>query len=79
MTVQGGAETWHRQAHCSLVILKKNIRLYYLKPPVLIFGVLFPVFFFLAFKMGDLLRLRMSSREWLPWHCGSRPAQSGHW
>ena len=52
MTVQGGAETWHRQAHCSLVILKKNIRLYYLKPPVLIFGVLFPVFFFLAFKMG---------------------------
>ncbi|MCP3951740.1 MAG: ABC transporter permease, partial [Desulfobacterales bacterium] len=36
----------------SLVILKKNARLYYLKPPVLIFGVLFPVFFFLAFKMG---------------------------
>ena len=34
------------------VILKKNARLYYLKPPVLIFGVLFPVFFFLAFKMG---------------------------
>jgi ABC-2 type transport system permease protein len=26
--------------------------LYYLKPPVLIFGVLFPVFFFLTFKMG---------------------------
>jgi ABC-2 type transport system permease protein len=34
------------------VILKKNVLLYYLKPPVLIFGVLFPVFFFLAFKMG---------------------------
>ena len=46
------AQTWRRQLHGSLVILKKNAYLYYLKPPVLIFGVLFPVFFFLAFKMG---------------------------
>jgi len=45
-------QTWRWQLRCSLVILKKNARLYYLKPPVLIFGVLFPVFFFLAFKMG---------------------------
>ena len=44
--------TWRRQAHGSLVILKKNVLLYYLKPPVLIFGVVFPLFFFLAFKMG---------------------------
>ena len=44
--------TWRRQAHGALVIAKKNALLYYLKPPVLIFGVLFPVFFFLAFKMG---------------------------
>jgi ABC-2 type transport system permease protein len=34
------------------VIVKKNAMLYYLRPPVLIFGVLFPVFFFLTFKMG---------------------------
>ena len=46
------AQTWKRQAHAALVIFKKNALLYYLKPPVLIFGVLFPVFFFLAFKMG---------------------------
>ncbi|MFW6155467.1 MAG: ABC transporter permease [Planctomycetota bacterium] len=46
------AHTWRRQAHGALVIIKKNAMLYYLKPPVLIFGVLFPVFFFLAFKMG---------------------------
>jgi len=45
-------QTWRRQAHGALVIVKKNAMLYYLKPPVLIFGVLFPVFFFLAFKMG---------------------------
>ncbi|MFW6158395.1 MAG: ABC transporter permease [Planctomycetota bacterium] len=44
--------TWQRQARGTLVIVKKNALLYYLKPPVLIFGVLFPVFFFLAFKMG---------------------------
>jgi len=43
---------WRRQLHGSLVILKKNVLLYYLRPPVLIFGVLFPLFFFLAFKMG---------------------------
>ncbi|MFW6107050.1 MAG: ABC transporter permease [bacterium] len=46
------AQTWRRQAQGALVILRKNALLYYLKPPVLIFGVLFPVFFFLAFKMG---------------------------
>ena len=46
------AQSWRYQAHGAFVILKKNILLYYLKPPVLIFGVLFPVFFFLAFKMG---------------------------
>ena len=44
--------TWRWQLHGALVILKKNVLLYYLKPPVLIFGVLFPLFFFLAFKMG---------------------------
>jgi ABC-2 type transport system permease protein len=46
------AQTWRRQVHAAAVIVKKNALLYYLKPPVLIFGVLFPVFFFLAFRMG---------------------------
>jgi len=46
------AQTWQHQARGALVIVQKNALLYYLKPPVLIFGVLFPVFFFLAFKMG---------------------------
>ena len=46
------AETWRRQVHGALVIVKKNALLYYLRGPVLIFGVLFPVFFFLAFRMG---------------------------
>ncbi|GAB6137723.1 ABC transporter permease [Halanaerobaculum tunisiense] len=33
-------------------IVKKNMNIYYLEPPVLIFGVLFPVFLFLAFTQG---------------------------
>ena len=43
---------WRRELHGIYVIAKKDAMIYYLKPPVLIFGVLFPVFFFLAFTMG---------------------------
>lgn len=34
------------------VIAKKDAMLHYLRAPVLIFGVLFPIFFFLAFSLG---------------------------
>jgi len=44
--------TWRQQTRGAVVIAKKNALLYYGKAPVIIFGVLFPVFFFLAFKMG---------------------------
>jgi ABC-2 type transport system permease protein len=50
--VSEGIGAWRRQVHGAFVIAKKNALLYYLKPPVLIFGVLFPIFFFLTFKMG---------------------------
>ena len=43
---------WRSQTHAALVIARKDMRIYYLKPPVLIFGVIFPIFFFLAFAMG---------------------------
>lgn len=36
----------------SMAIVKKNAKIYYLKPPVLIFGLLFPLFLFLAFSIG---------------------------
>ncbi len=39
------------------VITGKNIRLYYTKPPVLMFGVLFPLFMFFAFFVGRQLDL----------------------
>ena len=40
-----------------LVINGKNMRLYYTKPPVLMFGLLFPLFMFLAFFVGRHLDL----------------------
>ncbi|NLX49208.1 MAG: ABC transporter permease [Methanospirillum sp.] len=40
------------QARRAWAIAKKDIRIYYLKGPVLIFGVFMPVFLFLAFLMG---------------------------
>ncbi len=36
----------------SIAIAKKNLRIYYLKGPVIIFGLLLPLFFFLSFWLG---------------------------
>lgn len=46
------AETFLWQARVALVIAKKNAMIYYLKPPVVTFGVIFPLFFYLAFAAG---------------------------
>ena len=45
-------ETFLWQARVALVIAKKNAMIYYLKPPVVTFGVIFPLFFYLAFAAG---------------------------
>ena len=36
----------------ALVIAKKDILIYYSKGPVIIFGILLPIFLFLAFWIG---------------------------
>lgn len=41
-----------RQARCAWVIAKKNARVYYLKGPVVTFGIVFPLFFYLSFAAG---------------------------
>jgi ABC-2 type transport system permease protein len=41
-----------QQARRALAIARKDIRIYYSKGPVIIFGVLFPIFLFLAFTIG---------------------------
>jgi ABC-2 type transport system permease protein len=40
------------QCRAALAVAEKDMRIYYLKPPVLIFGVFFPVCLFLAFAFG---------------------------
>lgn len=40
------------QVRATLVVAKKNVMVYYLKPPVITFGVIFPLFFYLAFAAG---------------------------
>jgi len=46
----------------SFAIAKKNIRIYYLKGPVIIFGLIFPLFLFLAFTIGR----NLSPKELFP-------------
>jgi ABC-2 type transport system permease protein len=41
----------------AFAVTEKNIRIYYTKPPVFIFGLLFPLFLFIAFFMGRGLDL----------------------
>jgi len=41
------------QVRRAWAIAKKDIRIYYIKGPVLIFGIFMPVFLFLAFLMGS--------------------------
>ena len=41
-----------RQAHAAYVIAKKDAIIYYLKPPVISFGIIFPLFFYMAFAAG---------------------------
>jgi len=46
-----------QQARRSLAIARKDMRIYYIKGPVIIFGVLFPVFLFLSFSIGRQLSI----------------------
>lgn len=46
-----------QQARRCLTIARKDIRIYYSKGPVVIFGVLFPVFLFLSFTIGRHLEI----------------------
>ncbi|RLA96270.1 MAG: ABC transporter permease [Deltaproteobacteria bacterium] len=46
-----------QQAHCALILARKDLRIYYAKGPVIIFGILFPLFLFLAFAIGRHLTL----------------------
>ena len=46
------------QLNRSFVVTKKNVKIYYLKGPVIVFGLLFPLFLFLAFMVGKSIPLK---------------------
>ena len=48
----GALEVWRSQARTALVVAGKDVLIYYVKPPVVTFGLVFPLFFFLAFAVG---------------------------
>jgi ABC-2 type transport system permease protein len=47
---------WQQMRRC-LAIARKDIRIYYSKGPVIVFGVLFPIFLFLSFTIGRNMTL----------------------
>lgn len=49
---EGASAEFLRQLRCAWVIAKKNARVYYLKGPVVTFGIVFPLFFYLSFAAG---------------------------
>ena len=54
--MSAGTVHWH-QSKRVWAIAKKDIRIYYSKGPVVIFGIIFPVFLFLSFLIGRQLTL----------------------
>ena len=54
--------TFTEQIKRAIAITKKDIRIYYSKGPVIIFGLLFPFFLFLAYTIGR----EISARELMP-------------
>lgn len=45
-------ERLSRELSAAWAIAKKDVRIYYLKPPTIVSGMLFPLFMFLAFAVG---------------------------
>jgi ABC-2 type transport system permease protein len=50
--------SWHEQIRRSLVVAKKDMWIYYLKGPVIVFGLIFPLFLLVAFTIGRNLTVK---------------------
>jgi len=50
--IESGVGDFLWQVRAAWVVAKKNALVYYLKPPVFTFGIIFPLFFYLAFAAG---------------------------
>lgn len=51
-TGENAVNEFLRQARAAGVVARKNARVYYFKAPVISFGIIFPLFFYLAFAAG---------------------------
>jgi ABC-2 type transport system permease protein len=49
---EGGAKRLSRELSAAWAIARKDMRIYYLKPNIVVSGILFPLFMFLAFATG---------------------------
>lgn len=49
---KGWAERLSREVFAAWAIAKKDMRIYYLKPNIIVSGIFFPLFMFLAFAIG---------------------------
>ncbi len=49
---EGWAERLSRETSAAWAIARKDMRIYYLKPNIIVSGILFPLFMFLAFAIG---------------------------
>jgi len=50
--------SWREQIGRSLVVAKKDVWIYYLKGPVIVFGLIFPLFLLIAFTIGRNISLK---------------------
>ena len=49
---EGRAQRISRELSAAWAIARKDMRIYYLKPNIIVSGILFPLFMFLAFAIG---------------------------
>jgi ABC-2 type transport system permease protein len=50
--IEGRAKRFSREISAAWAIARKDMRIYYLKPNIIVSGILFPLFMFLAFAIG---------------------------
>ncbi|MCZ7402363.1 MAG: ABC transporter permease [Candidatus Methanoperedens sp.] len=50
--LEGGAKRLSRELSAAWAIARKDMRIYYFKPNIIVSGILFPLFMFLAFATG---------------------------
>lgn len=59
---EGWTKLLSRELSAAWTIARKDMRIYYLKPNIIVSGIFFPLFMFLAFAVGKSTPLEPLSR-----------------